>query len=412
MEQRPYIIFRTDKGWGFWSNFFCILHGFDFAARNQLIPVVDMERHPTRYNEDDLLHGTLNSWEYYFEQPTPLSLAEALTKNPVEGGGEIFGPFTPSSLITPPERILSRGRELIRQYIRIKPNVTDHLDAILPTDEKSNYLGVHVRGTDQRSLCLPEHPIPNTVATYLEQTKLLDQEYQYDGIFLACDEQETLDLFQKHFGSKLIHSSAHRSSANSPCTTTISYDWLFSADRKHHRYLLGLEVLIDALLLARCKHLACGPSNVSRAAMYFAPQGQIVHPITPLWLSPPQNSRSTGRKYLHSLPPLAKPPSIPTLLTQIDELHNIIGIIENSRCEQHESLREEMARIQHSNLHHEKTVAKLKEKNAALQHKLKERDKHIKRLQERLSQLLNRWTRLGWNLMPWTKPGWRHQPLK
>jgi hypothetical protein len=39
--------------------------------------------------------------------------------------------------------------------------------------------------------------------------------------------------------------------------------------RKNHRYLLGLEVCVEAILLSRCAGLVCGASNVSEFARFY-----------------------------------------------------------------------------------------------------------------------------------------------
>lgn len=47
----------------------------------------------------------------------------------------------------------------------------------------------------------------------------------------------------------------------------------------------------------------------------------------------------------------------------------------------------------------------------SLQKILDKKSSQEDRLKSRISFLLNRWTWLGWRLMPWTKPSWRHHPF-
>lgn len=426
-SQRPYIIYRPPPGWGFWSNFSCVLQGLDHADRHGLVPVIDMERHPTRYNEDEPVDGVTNAWEYYFHQPSSLALAEALDRQPLDNAGDVTGPFSGNyHVVVPPPEVLARGRELVRKYVRLKPDILAKLDAVTPENISKDMLGVHVRGTDMRKKRPPYHPIPSTPETYLEQAKLLDQDFGYSRVFLACDEQETLTLFHEHFGDRLLTLPAHRSTMDQlDDPVDWDYKWLFDGKRHHHRYLLGLEVLLDALLLSRCGHLACGASNVSQAAMYFAAESQIVHPITPLWMCPSVDEVSVGKAYMADAPSLSRTPSAAVLRGQIKELHELLEYAENGRAEAQQNnpevrhhieavasinresiqLREEIAKLQREK---SQLLAKLEK----LQGRLQVQAETIKMLKSRISILINRWTRLGWGLMPWSKPSWRKQPFK
>ncbi len=387
-----------------------MLQGLDYADREKLEPVVDMERHPTRYSEEEPVHGVTNAWEYYFHQPGILSLAEALAQNPLDNGGDVSGPFTSNfHHVIPPADILARARELVRKYIRLKSHIVERLDAVIPVDAGRDMLGVHVRGTDMRKHRPPYHPAPNIPETYLEQAILLDQEFSYSRIFLACDEQETVALFQGQFRDRLLTLPAHRTSVDLvEIPREWSYAWLFDGERHHHRYLLGLEVLLDALLLSRCGHFACGASNVSQAAMYFASEKQIVHPITPLWMCPCVDRPSIGRAYLAEALPLSRKPSASVLEGQMHELYDLLEYAENSRHDAHQN----MADMSRALTKADKRIQKYQQEIETLRQQIQKQTATIELLKNRISSLINRWTRLGWNLMPWKKPSWRSHPYK
>ena len=73
--QSSYVIWRT-YGAGFWSIVASTLAHCDIATQNGLVPVVDMEKHTSVYNEDQPVKGTKNMWEYYFQQPAGRDLAD------------------------------------------------------------------------------------------------------------------------------------------------------------------------------------------------------------------------------------------------------------------------------------------------------------------------------------------------
>lgn len=412
---RPYIIYRPPPGWGFWSNFTVILQGLDEADRQGMLPVVDMENHPTRYNEDSDELGTRNAWEYYFEQPAGLSLSEALALDPLDNQGSVDGPFTTDPDAVFPAPLLSRARDLIDRYIRVKPEILAKADAILQPIVQSDVLGVHVRGTDMRTGLLPEHPIPPTASTFLDQAAALDREFHFRTVFLACDEHETVEIFRGHFGSRLLVNPGHRTSASGSYPS--DYHWLFAHQRHHHRYLLGLEVLLDALLLSRCGHLLCGLSNVSKSAVCFSDASQIAHVIPPLWCAPPLRGPSIGRSFLATMPSAPRPLSPLILQSHILELQQLLEITENARADvvsELESLKRRQIADQdaiagnaNSSL---QALKEARKELARVKKELHESTSAVKQLQGRILQLLNGWTRLGWKLMPWTKPSWRHKP--
>lgn len=270
-----YIIYRNPPGSGFWSNFFVILNGFDEADSHNWIPFVDMERYNTLYKENTPINGSSNGWEYYFEQYQGNSLKKAYKGSHSTNGGN--GVFSIASTITPPPEKVARAKELINKYIKIKESLRNEINSIIPEGIYFNILGVHVRGTDRRQGTHSNHLMTADANTYLIKAIELDNFYQYSHIFLACDELETVDLFKSRFGERLIITDAYRVSAN--VDAKVNYSWLFSAKRTNHRYLLGKEVLIDTLLLARCGHLLCGPSNVSHAAIYFSKGEQEIHEV-------------------------------------------------------------------------------------------------------------------------------------
>jgi hypothetical protein len=287
-----------------------------------------MERYPTRYSEKELLFGTRNSWEYYFAQPSGLSVSDALRRGAADNGGRIAGPFTAMENLIPPSALVQRARELMKRYVHVRPEILEKADATIPRGVSQNILGVHVRGTDLRRPAYPQHPIPDVVIAYLQKAKALDRRHDFSAIFLATDERETVDLFRKEFAERLLTIDAHRTDDST--TITKDYSWLFANKRKHHRYMLGMEVLLDVLLLARCAHLICGMSNISYAAIYFSTDDQHVHPIAPLWMTPNIDGTSAGLRHVKScaIPEAIDP--IAVLLAQKQEIYSLLAAAEES----------------------------------------------------------------------------------
>ncbi|MGH9205650.1 MAG: hypothetical protein ACRD1G_03690, partial [Acidimicrobiales bacterium] len=154
-------------------------------------------------------------------------------------------------------------------------------------------LAVHVRGTDMRRGASASHPVSAPSQSYLDRAIALVEEKDLAGVYLACDEVETVSSFRAVFGERLVAAEAFRMSRASE--TRRAMPWLTASTRPLHRYLLGREVLIDVLAMARCGTLLCGPSNVAIAAVLFADTQPDVHGVPPVALA----RRHLQRRYLN-----------------------------------------------------------------------------------------------------------------
>ena len=275
----PFVIWCPPPGWGFFANFLWVLDGISLADRSGLTPVVDMQWHATRFNERRPVDGTTNAWEYYFAQPGAVSVAEAEAAGAHAHDGSLIREFfwTPVDIEHDTRvhgELAARGRALVERYIRVHPAILSSVDELLPRSRHDGVLGVHVRGTDLRRPTAGEHPIPPPAVEYLRAAMDLVQEHGYSKVYLACDEVETVDAFRVSEATK----------------TRRGYRWWFGAKRPLHRYLLGREVLVDALALARCATLLCGASNVPIAATLLAKE-------PPTLVGVPAVSISTTREH-------------------------------------------------------------------------------------------------------------------
>lgn len=404
MDQ-PYIIFRKSPGAGFWSNFLFVLEGIDQADEMSCLPVVDMERHRTHYSEAGPIYETQNAWEYYFQQPAEIGVAKALTLGALDNGGCCTGKFTdlhsklPLGQVIPPPDVEERGRKLVQKYVRVRAEIMAKADAIIPPGIHDRIIGVHVRGTDMRQAVFPCHPVPDVAVAYLEQARLLDSIHRFQFVFLATDEFENVQLFRDVFGERLIITAAHRVSRGREAG--MDYRWLCEAERPNHRYLLGEEVLLDVLLLARCGHFVCGMSSLTQAVIYFSEANQQRHPLRPIWFTPDEAGRSTegALDLARELPQAVDPTTV--LLAQREELCRLLAGTEAILAGKIELLKNRNA-----------AIAQLESVARELRGKSKELRRENTELKSRIRTLVNRWTRAGWSLMPWTKPDWRHEPLK
>jgi len=121
-------------------------------------------------------------------------------------------------------------------------------------------LAVHFRGTDYRRQ-YNNHPVFVTIEDEIEKARELYNTKGYETIFLATDEQEAVEAFRKEFGDLVkVFEDTWRADGGDE---SVAYS---HAQREHHHYLLGLEVLRDQYMLTRCDGLICGISNLTLSA--------------------------------------------------------------------------------------------------------------------------------------------------
>lgn len=217
------------------------------------------------YSEDKLLNGIDNPFEYYFEQTSCISYESVMRSSNVILADakhaqmiDLICGIKPHSYEMNEKNINSLG-EVYKKYIRINSfsmqKINEDYEELLEGNVR--VLGVHHRGTDYKKI-YKYHPKYVTVEEKIEEIEQVQE--KYDRIFLATDDQEAIEVFQKRFGSKVCYyGDVYRGDGN----TSVA----FSNDKRvNHKYLLGLEVLRDVYTLARCEGLIAGISQVAYCA--------------------------------------------------------------------------------------------------------------------------------------------------
>ena len=117
-NKKVYIVRRAADNVGLFSYFETSLGGIAYADKNNMTPVVDLKNLPNTYLEPDEV-GKINMWEYYFEQPTNLSLDEAYSSREfVIGRGVPTWPFFDGNIDN-----LDYWRDICAKYIKLAPAV-------------------------------------------------------------------------------------------------------------------------------------------------------------------------------------------------------------------------------------------------------------------------------------------------
>ena len=255
-----------------------ILYLFAEAETLGFVPVVSMESENCPYFEKESVLGTQNPFEYYFEAASDISVEEAYqskrvflfsegheiriehdlgNRNAVVSGGYDLT-----------DEYIFRLAEVTKKYIRTNSKTTDYIresknKLLSKSWDGRNILGVHIRGTDY-ALNWKHHPNMVHVDEFIRAIdKFIEEDGGFDYIFLATDDQNSLEKMKAYYGDKLLYYvDVHRGEGNIGVFDEKN-------DRPLNAYLNGLEVVRDMYTLADCDGLICGLSQVSFMARIF-----------------------------------------------------------------------------------------------------------------------------------------------
>ena len=256
-----YVIWRDSLGSGFFSNFTQVLSHILHAEGLKMTPVVDFENFRTLYNIDEPVGGARNAWEYYFAPVSPYSLSEVYrSKNVLFCSGS-----RPDRL---PFADNAGYREFVGRHIRLQPWVGERIDRWSGEFSAHRVLGIHFRGKEINTAA--GHAFGPTVEQVIRHADELLDRFDLERIFLVTEEAAFVEPLRRRYGQRLFMTDAFRAAKVN------SYNL---NPRPRHRYLLGLEVLADALLLARSKVILCSPTGVAMHAVRMAEDLDFVRVI-------------------------------------------------------------------------------------------------------------------------------------
>lgn len=277
---------------GFFANLRAIVYEIIAAEENGKIPVVvssryalekynySMSAHRNLFWSKEGYHGRHNTWEYYFEPPSGISvdfdfIAIRDVKKTYENSRffpreDFIANFSHYGYINkkwattngmsdyPTPTFQIKMAEALKRYVKIKPAIMEQVEAFYRQNMAGfAVVGVHIRRTDLEN----KESIGMTNGLYLE---LIDRYLEYQKIFLATDCDKTLHDMNEVYGDKLLHTAAFRGKDN----RGIHNQW----EPELSKPQLGEEVLIDALLLARCDLFIHGNSSMNFAILNWQPR--------------------------------------------------------------------------------------------------------------------------------------------
>lgn len=274
-----YVIWR--KGGGFFSIVASVLGRLHLAQQLGATPFIDLETHPSIYQEPELVNGTRNVWEYYFEPVSSVSKKFAFEHNTHQPGGE-YPRGIPYSMLKRPFFM-----DMWQKYVKFNDLTNKSLEGMGSASSVGpRTLGIHFRGQEMRTEA--GHPLPPTMRQMLAAARNTLENRNFDQIFLATEAEQYVPAFRRAFGSRLEVSPTFRLRNRNAYTVR-------KAPRKLHMYNLGLEALNEAVTLSKCGGFIGCDSNLSDAAAML---GAGLHEFSAV-LSNGPNYRISGARHVN-----------------------------------------------------------------------------------------------------------------
>lgn len=272
-DKIAYNIFINNAGDGFFALFRASLNYLYFSSILNLEPYITWGP-DVAYYEENKAGFEDNVFLYYFSQVSSNCIdsykyvIDSMWAH--QKVAENLKTASNNGYYTNDEYIFTLGR-IIKKYISLNKFTQDKISLDLKkiefnksdnSDKGKRWLGIHIRGTDYKQNCI-EHPTMPSISEYFEVIDELLEKNQFEEIFLATDDSEFQADFISRYGEKIhFYSDVMRSSGDESVAFSTS-------KRENHKYLLGYEVLRDAITLSLCDGLICGLSQVSIAVRMF-----------------------------------------------------------------------------------------------------------------------------------------------
>ena len=207
-SKKVMLIRENGNGWGFFAEVRAMLAKMIFAERFGLAPYVEWGK-SFLYTEKQPVNGTENAFEYYFRQPNGMTKQDILESSYVteskSAQGVIIEREFKKDTYEMTAEYQSKLAEMYRKYIKLnettKKMIQNDLKDIF---DGSKVLGVHFRGTDYKA-GYQNHPVAVQIEQTIAQVKRSLEENIFQKIFLATDEKNAVERFEKEFPGKVFY---------------------------------------------------------------------------------------------------------------------------------------------------------------------------------------------------------------
>lgn len=221
----------------------------DYAKKNGYIPFVDWKNYKTQY-----FNGEDNVWDYFFKQPSHISIEEVYSSKKIYLSGWTFKDINPLGLFEPDiffdKEIEKKSYELLINNLKYNDEVLEIVEKEAQGLDIENCIGVYVRGTDYIKLCPSGEYIQPDVKQVKEQVARFIEKYQ-SPVFLVTEDGNIYDELMNEFDEHIKIVSYDTFIYDYDGKDVLSKSNILDKDKK----LRGQRYLVKMILLSRCKYL-------------------------------------------------------------------------------------------------------------------------------------------------------------
>ena len=256
-EKTFYIIGQNDEIGGLWWLINKVLMHLWFAEDKGYIPVIDWLNFKTQYRIN-----RENVWENIFEQPYGYSLEDIKQSKNIIINRQAAAPdniYYMGQFYDDLERI-NIFRKLFKKYLRFTRSTLNHLESeykkYIP--EGSRVVGVLCRGTDYVMKKPKTHPIQPEPKQVLSDVNRIMSEYSCDYVFLATEDADIFDLFEKKYGEKLLSVPQKRIHKQDLQKDQFLAKKMTNGTTNQNKMSLALNYLTSTYILSKCNCFISG----------------------------------------------------------------------------------------------------------------------------------------------------------
>lgn len=263
-ERVFYVIRCPQEQLGFFGLFNYVVYHLKIAVSIGAEPVVDWQYYPNNYVTEDDLVGKENAWEYFFDQPTNITLDEVYhSRNVIMSHGNGEGSL--EEVYYPDE--LEKSHKLVKKYIRLNFMTYQHIEKEYQDldIQGRRVMGIKCRGTDFVETKPKRHSICPTAKETYDKIKELESEWgEFDKFFIATEDANILNEMEGYLGDKLIYIQEKRFESVQGRWLSQVYD-----DKKNcgKKYSDMLAYLSSIYILASCDALVAPVIGATLGAM-------------------------------------------------------------------------------------------------------------------------------------------------
>lgn len=231
-----------------------------YGKKHDYTVCVDWKNYKTQYYD-----GKSNAWNFFFEQPSQMTLEDAYKSKNVIVSGWTFRDLNPRAVYS--ERLFfdsvltKECHELLVNGVRFNTEVEKICRVERTRLNIKNRLGVYLRGTDYVILKPSGEYVQPTVQQVIEKIDEFMFRYDNPDIYLVTEDGNIYNAIKEKYGNQVGVVSFDSHIYKYRGDTFLSKSGVLDDDKKKR----GINYLVKMVLLSQCRYLV---SSITMGSMF------------------------------------------------------------------------------------------------------------------------------------------------